>query len=210
MISMVRTGLFFVPTIEIIETYEITETAFEAPMDLITELSGIDSKHRISVKKAAAEIVFQGAGLYDLVFERALSAEGVLAERCAESCARAAREIPSLAQKHKNELVTAIRKNPKGNMRYFLASILINVNPGKKQAKDCARIIHKWLNDEVGKGAKACFLEAIVSLSRNNPDVLPLARKLIAEALKSDVASYSARARVVMGKGRKLSISRHL
>lgn len=171
-------------------------------MDIITELSGMDSKYRISSKFAAAEIVRSGQFLFDIVFEKSL-AGGKLGERCAEACARAAREKPEFAQKRAKEIINTILKEPEGNLKYFLCDALINIRVPKAKSIKCAKVIRQWLASEKTKGPKACYLEAIASLAARNPAVVPIADELIEEALKSPVPSYSARARLIVVRLKK-------
>jgi hypothetical protein len=172
-------------------------------MDIIEEISGISSHSRHSAKLAAQEIANQGQELYDIVFERALLFEGVLSERCAEACARAAAIYPALTQNKADKLTDAITNNPSGNIRYFLSAILAHTNVDKNAAKRNVHVIKKWLDEEKGLGARACYLEAIAKLSTVNPKLKPLAQSLLNEALKSPVPSYSARARVIISGKRK-------
>jgi len=178
-------------------------------MDIITEISGIDSKSRRSAKKAAVEIIRQGSFLYDMIFDKAIGTSGVTAERCAESCARAAVLQPGLTKNKSKPLVRAILANPKGNMRYSLSAILIHTKVSKNDAEKCSAVIKKWLDEEEGRGARACFLETIYALSYASKKIKPLAEELVSEALKSPITSYSARARqIVMRTAKETSKSK--
>jgi hypothetical protein len=166
--------------------------------DIISELSGIDSKHRISSKYAAKEILHQGQSLFDFVLDKALWGNGNVAVRCAEACERAARENPALAAKRSKDIISFVMKNPSGNLRYFTAAMLKYAKIPKKQSEKCASMLEKWLCEEKGKGPRACYLETIASLAENNEALVPLASRAIEEALKSPVASFSARARQIV------------
>ena len=177
----------------------------EGPADIITELSGMDSRHRISSKYAAREILHSGQFLFDVVLDRALTGTGNVAVRCAEACARAAAENPELAGKRSQNIISFILKNPTGDLRYFTASMLRHVKVSKHQSVKCAVLLEKWLSEEKGKGPRACYLEAVSSLANNNASLKPLAKRLLDEALKSPVPSFSARARQIVMKIRKSS-----
>ena len=166
--------------------------------DIITEISGVDSRRSASAKPAAAEILRAGQPLFDIVLDTSFNSDGYLSERCAESCARASIADGSLADKRSDNIIRAVLKNPDGRIRYFLAVMLLSVKAGEKEAYKCACIINEWLKCEESRGAKACFLEAIVKLASCSKKVSPLAEKLMDEALKSPVASYSARARQII------------
>jgi hypothetical protein len=166
--------------------------------DIITEISGVDSGRRISAKPAAAEILLEGQPLFDIVLETALNSKGYLAERCAEACARASVKNGGMAGKRKGKIIRAVLKNPDGRIRYFLAVMLLSVKTGEKDGFKCARIINEWLKGEESRGAKACFLEAIAKLAAGSKKARPMAERLMDEALKSPVASYSARARQII------------
>ncbi len=170
-------------------------------MDIITELSGIDSKYRRSAKAAAAEILHQGETLYNMVLDRALSSSGPLADRCAEACSRAARKNPSLAEANMAKIISAIKAKSGKRIRYFLAEALIYMKPSKKQARDCAGIIKDWLEQETGKGPRAAYLEAIAAMAVIEPKLHDMADCLLNEALSSSVASYAARARQILRGG---------
>jgi hypothetical protein len=166
--------------------------------DIITEISGMDSRRRISAKSAASEIVRAGQPLFDIVFDTAVNSHGHLPERCAEACARAALANSCFAEKRAGEIVVAILKKPEGRIRYFLAVLAGRLAPCEKDAYKCAHIINEWLHGEKSRGAKAAFLEAIAGLYRYSKRLEPMAEKLINEALQSPVPSYSARARQII------------
>jgi hypothetical protein len=179
-------------------------TQAEGPRDIITELSGVDSRHRISSKYAAMEILHEGQFLFDVVLDRALHGSGSLAVRCAEACSRAARKNPGLAEKRSKDIISYVLKKPEGDMRYFSAAMLTCVKIPKKQSLKCAALLEKWLFVEKEKGPRACYLETIAALARSNAALWPLASSLIEEALKSPVPSYSARARIIVMKMKKM------
>jgi|GEM_PF-1531296 hypothetical protein len=166
--------------------------------DIITEISGIDSRRRISAKPVASEIIRAGQPLFDIVFDTAMNSYGHMPERCAEACARAALANHCFAEKRSGAIVAAILKKPGGRIRYFLAVLAGRLSPCEKDAYKCAHIINEWLHGEKSRGAKAAFLEAIASLSRYSKRLAPMAEKLINEALRSPTASYSARARQII------------
>lgn len=173
--------------------------------DIITEISGIDSRRSISAKPAAAEIVRAGQPLFDIILGTALSSVGYLSERCAEACARASAADKNLAAKRGPTITGAILKNPEGRIRYFLAVMLLTVKTGEKTGHKCAMMLNEWLKNEQSRGAKACFLEAIVKLAADSEKVRPLAEKLMDNALKSPVSSYSARARQIIKRKQRVS-----
>lgn len=173
--------------------------------DIITEICGVDSRRRISAKPAAAEIVRAGQPLFDIILGTAFSSRGYLSERCAEACARASVAEKNLAANRGRTITGAILKNPEGRMRYFLAVMLLTVKTGEKTGHKCAMILNEWLKNEQSRGAKACFLEAIVKLASESKKAGPLAEKLMDEALNSPVASYSARARQIIKRKQRVS-----
>ena len=172
---------------------------------LIRDLSGMDPKFRQSSKFAAFEIVNGGPGLFDIVLRSALSGGGYEAERCAEACARAAVIKPELAENVSKKIIDSVLLGQSGPIRYYLSVMLINVKVPEAKAGKCARVISGWLKKETGRGAKAAFLEAIAYLAAMDTKLRPFAVKYLNEALKSDVPSYSARARqIIMRMGKKL------
>jgi len=173
--------------------------------DIITEISGVDSRRSMSAKPAAAEIVRAGQPMFDIILGTALSSGGYLSERCAEACARASAADKNLAANRGPAITGAILKNPEGRIRYFLAAMLLAVKTGEKNGRKCAMIINGWLKNERSRGAKACFLEAIVKLAADSKKVRPLAEKLMDEALNSPVSSYSARARQIIKRKQRSS-----
>ncbi len=175
-----------------------------AGADIITELSGIDSKFRMSAKYAGSEIAHSGQMLFDAVLEKALLSSGLAAERCAEACARAARKNPLLVKERQDKIIAAIKNNTYKRIRYFLADMLIYVKPSRKDARECAAIMNKWLEKEEGRGPRAAYLEGITAMADIEPKLRGMAAKLLETALKSPVPSYSARARqIIAGKKRK-------
>ena len=173
--------------------------------DIITEISGVDSRRSISAKSAAEEILRAGPPLFDIVLDTALTSKGRLAGRCAEACARASVKDGGLADKRAGKIIRAVLNNPDGRIRYFLAVMLLSVKTGEKEGYKCAGIIYEWLKREQSRGAKACFLEAIVKLASYSKKVRPMAERLMDEALKSPVASYSARARQIIKRKKGVS-----
>jgi hypothetical protein len=200
----------------------------DGPKDIITELSGMDSRHRISSKYAARELIHSGQFLFNIVLDKALnkplpnqsfhsgsghvrSGSGqasdnnneLLRIRCAEACARAAEENPALAGKRSKSIISFILKNPEGDLRYFFASMLRFVKIPKIQSSKCAGMLEKWIDEETGKSPRACYLEAISALAEGNPALVPLASRLLEKALNSPVASFSARARQIVMRLKK-------
>jgi len=171
--------------------------------DMITELAGIDSRFRISVKYAAAEIIKQGSALYNFVLDRALRQDGLLALRCAEACARASREMREAAKSRSAEIADAVIAGPQEGFDYFLAEILIHCGVKGARAKKCYHIISRWLEEETEKGPKACFLEALYALTEKEKSLRPKIEREIEKALKSPVPSYSARARRILMKTKR-------
>jgi len=168
------------------------------PRDIIAELSGMDSSHRISSKYAAREILHSGQFLFDVVLDKALTGTDNAAVRCAKACARAAEENPDFAAKRSKNIISFILKKPSGGLRYFTASMLRHVKVSIHQSAKCAVLLEKWLSEEKGKGPRACYLEAVSSLAENNASLKPLAERLLNEALQSPVPSFSARARQIV------------
>lgn len=171
--------------------------------DIISEISGIDSKLRRSAAVAAFEIQNTGSELYNIIFDTGLRSKSFLAARCTEACARAASKDPGLAKARAKQTITAVLNNPEPDVRYYLAVIMINIEVPVKQAKKCALMIHKWMKEENGRGAKAAFLEAIAYLSVIDGSIGPLANDILNEALNSPVPSYAARARQVITRMKK-------
>ena len=172
---------------------------------LIFDLSGMDPKFRQSSKFAALEIANAGAGLFEVVFKAAMSGKGNDAERCAEACARAAGLNPMLAENASSRIIDSLLKCQNSRLKYFLSVMLINVKVPKAKAAKCAAVILKWLKAETGKGPKAAFLEAIAYLALTDEKLKPLASRMLDDALKSPVASYSARARQIIMYGKRRS-----
>lgn len=177
----------------------------EGPKDIIAELSGVDSRHRISSKYAAREILVSGQFLFDVVLDKSISEKGNLAVRCAEACAIAADKQPGFAAANSEKIVTFILGKPCKELRYFFSYLLIHAKVAKKDSVKCAKLLKKWINDETGKGPRACYMEAISSLAEGNSALAHLASKLLEEALHSPVPSYSARARQIVMRLKKKS-----
>jgi hypothetical protein len=171
--------------------------------DIISELAGMDSRYRISAKFAAREVVRQGQELFDLLLDRAMAGAGLLAERCAEACSRAARENPGLAEARQEDIVKSLLSVPEPRMRLFYCDMLLRLKVKKAQAKKIAALCTGWLSDEEEKGLKVIYLEAIASLARHETSLRPLAEALLEKALKSPVPSYSARARQIIMRAKK-------
>lgn len=167
-------------------------------MDIITKLAGISSELKRSSRGAADAIVKKGPLCFRSVLDTALSTRGTLSMRCAEACSRAVRRKPAFAASNKAKIIHAIKQDKNHEVRYYFTDMLLRLRPGRKEAMDCALMIQKWLDDEIKKGPRAAYLEAIVAMSSIEPRLGDLADRLLDEAFQSSVPSYAARARQIL------------
>jgi len=165
----------------------------------LAEMLQSGDRRSIGKSNQVAKLVLSDPKRFSELIECLWNEDSLVRMRAADAAEKVTVERPELLKPHKQELVGLLAETEQIELRWHLAMMVPRLALSRHESERAAAALQHYLEDR-SSIVKTCALQGLVDLSRWDPRLPELAKRILEESLRTGTAAMKARARRLLNE----------